>query len=50
MEKIQNDFDDGASQWAKDKQEVQQLQKSSESKQSEQEGGEKKDEKASSDV
>lgn len=25
MEKIQEDFDDGASQWAKDKQEVQQL-------------------------
>ena len=25
MEKIQGDFDDGASQWAKDKQEVQQL-------------------------
>lgn len=33
MEKIQNDFDDGASQWAKDKEEVKNLQKSSEAKQ-----------------
>lgn len=45
MEKIQNDFDDGASQWAKDKEEIQQQQKKAESKKAEDAG-----EKASSDV
>lgn len=45
MERIQNEFDSGANQWAKDKEEVQNLQKSSEAKQAADSG-----EKASSDV
>ena len=47
MEKIQNDFDDGASQWAKDKEELQELQKNAEAKQmDEKKSGEKAGAKA----
>jgi mannan polymerase II complex ANP1 subunit len=46
MEAIQNDFDDGASQWAKDKEELQELQKSSEAKKEAEKQAEKPAEKA----
>jgi mannan polymerase II complex ANP1 subunit len=46
MEKIQNDFDDGASQWAKDKEELQELQKSAVAKKAdEKKAGDKEAEK-----
>ena len=58
LDKIQNDFDDGASQWAKDKEDLKELQKDAEAKkaaekkaeQSDEKADEKSDDKASSDV
>jgi len=61
LDKIQNDFDDGASQWAKDKEELKELQKDAEAKKAEksdekseekadEKADKKSDDKASSDV
>ena len=46
LDKIQNDFDDGASQWAKDKEELKELQKDAEAKKAEEKKAEKSGEKA----
>ena len=46
LDKIQNDFDDGASQWAKDKEELKELQKDAEAKKAAEKKAEKAGEKA----
>ena len=46
LDKIQNDFDDGASQWAKDKEDLKELQKDAEAKKVAEKKAEKSDEKA----